>query len=80
MLDPWFKKTYPFKHFKKTIFWHLFEYRVLRDAELVFFTTEQEKYLYYQYPLLLILVQPLPPLLMIVPFNYFVRLLDFQET
>ena len=45
MLDPWFKKTYPFKHFKKTIFWHLFEYRVLRDAELVFFTTEQEKYL-----------------------------------
>lgn len=43
MLDPWFKKTYPFKHLKKWIYWLLAEYRVLRDASAVFFTSEEER-------------------------------------
>jgi len=41
-LDPWFKRTYPLKNIKKTIYWKLFEHRVLRDAERVLFTTEEE--------------------------------------
>ncbi len=41
-LDPWFKRTYPLKHIKKTIYWKLVEHRVLRDAERVLFTTEEE--------------------------------------
>ena len=45
MLDPWFKRTYPFKHLKKWLYWASFEYRVLRDAEFVFYTTEQERLL-----------------------------------
>jgi len=43
MLDPWFKTTYPLKHVKKWIYWPWGEYRVLRDAKKVFFTTEEEK-------------------------------------
>ncbi len=42
MLDPWFKRTYPFKHLKKWLFWPWGEYRVLRDANGVLFTCEQE--------------------------------------
>jgi glycosyltransferase involved in cell wall biosynthesis len=45
MLDPWFKKTYPLKHLKKWLYWPCGEYRVLRDAKQVFFTTEEEKLL-----------------------------------
>jgi len=45
MLDPWFKKTYPLKHLKKWLYWPWGEYRVLRDAKKVFFTTEEEKLL-----------------------------------
>lgn len=45
MLDPWFKKTYPLKHLKKWLYWPWGEYRVLRDAKKVFFTTEEEKIL-----------------------------------
>lgn len=45
MLDPWFKYTYPLKHIKKVIYWHLFEHKVLRDAQAVLFTCEQEKHL-----------------------------------
>lgn len=41
-LDPWFKRTYPLKNIKKIIYWKLFEHRVLRDAERVLFTTEEE--------------------------------------
>ena len=41
-LDPWFKRTYPLKHIKKAIYWKLVEHRVLRDAERVLFTTEEE--------------------------------------
>ena len=41
-LDPWFKRTYPLKHAKKLMYWPL-QYRVLRDAQAVFFTTETEE-------------------------------------
>lgn len=40
-LDPWFNRTYPLKHLKKLLYWPL-QYRVLRDARAVFFTTETE--------------------------------------
>jgi glycosyltransferase involved in cell wall biosynthesis len=42
MLDPWFKRTYPLKHLKKWLYWLWAEYRVLRDAEAVLFTCEEE--------------------------------------
>ena len=45
MLDPWFKRKYPFKHLKKLIYWFLGEYRVLRDARAVIFTTDEERLL-----------------------------------
>ena len=45
MLDPWFKRTYPLKHLKKWTYWPWADYRVLRDAEAVLFTTEQERLL-----------------------------------
>lgn len=45
MLDPWFKKEYPLKHLKKWLYWPWAEYRVLRDAEAVLFTCEEEKLL-----------------------------------
>lgn len=43
MLDPWFKRTYPFKHLKKWLYWPWAEYRVLRDARAVLFTSEEER-------------------------------------
>ncbi|WP_259727985.1 MULTISPECIES: glycosyltransferase [Synechococcales] len=45
MLDPWFKRTYPLKHLKKWAYWPWADYRVLRDASGVLFTTEQERLL-----------------------------------
>lgn len=45
MLDPYFKRAYPLKHLKKTLYWWLMEYRVLRDARAVFFTCEEERLL-----------------------------------
>jgi glycosyltransferase involved in cell wall biosynthesis len=45
MLDPWFKHTYPLKHLKKWLYWPWAEYRVLRDAQAVFFTCEEERIL-----------------------------------
>lgn len=45
MLDPWFKRTYPLKHLKKSLYWPWGEYRVLRDAQAVLFTCEEEKLL-----------------------------------
>lgn len=44
-LDPWFKKAYPLKHLKKYLYWPWAEYRVLRDARGVFFTSEDERIL-----------------------------------
>ncbi len=43
MLDPWFKRTYPLKHLKKLLYWPWAEYRVLRDAKAVLFTSEEER-------------------------------------
>jgi glycosyltransferase involved in cell wall biosynthesis len=43
MLDPWFKRTYPAKHLKKLLYWPWAEYRVLRDAAAVLFTSDQER-------------------------------------
>lgn len=45
MLDPWFKKAYPFKHLKKSLYWPWADYRVLRDAKAVLFTCEEESLL-----------------------------------
>lgn len=45
MLDPWFKKTYPLKHLKKMLYWPWAEYRILRDAQAVLFTCEEERLL-----------------------------------
>jgi hypothetical protein len=41
MLDPWFKRTYPLKHIKKLLYWPWGEYRVLRDAAAVLFTSKK---------------------------------------
>ena len=43
MLDPWFKRTYPLKHIKKLLYWPWGDYRVLRDAAAVLFTSEEER-------------------------------------
>ena len=43
LLDPWFKKQYPLKHLKKWMYWPWAEYRVLRDAQAVLFTCEEER-------------------------------------
>ena len=44
MLDPWFKETFPLKHLKKWLYWPWAEYRVLRDAAAVIFTSEEERF------------------------------------
>jgi glycosyltransferase involved in cell wall biosynthesis len=43
MLDPWFNRTYPLKYAKKLLYWPWAEYRVLRDAAAVLFTSEEER-------------------------------------
>lgn len=43
MLDPWFNRTYRLKHLKKLLYWPWAEYRVLRDAKAVLFTSEEER-------------------------------------
>jgi glycosyltransferase involved in cell wall biosynthesis len=43
MLDPWFKRAYPLKHLKKWLYWPWAEYRVLRDARAVLFTSDEER-------------------------------------
>lgn len=43
MLDPWFKRNYPVKHMKKWLYWPWATYRLLRDARVVLFTTEEER-------------------------------------
>ncbi len=45
MLDPWFRETFPLKHLKKWLYWPWAEYRVLRDAAAVIFTSEEERLL-----------------------------------
>jgi glycosyltransferase involved in cell wall biosynthesis len=43
MLDPWFNRTYPLKHLKKILYWPWAEYRALRNAAAVLFTSEEER-------------------------------------
>jgi glycosyltransferase involved in cell wall biosynthesis len=43
MLDPYFKHAFPLKHIKKWLYWVPAEYRVLRDAYRVLFTSQAEK-------------------------------------
>lgn len=43
MLDPYFKHAYPLKHIKKWLYWIPVEYRILRDAYRVLFTSKAEK-------------------------------------
>jgi glycosyltransferase involved in cell wall biosynthesis len=43
MLDPYFKREFPLKHLKKQVYWLAREYRVLRDARAVCFTTPIER-------------------------------------
>jgi glycosyltransferase involved in cell wall biosynthesis len=45
MLDPYFKRQFPLKHIKKSIYWHLLLGKVFRDATAVLFTCEEEKIL-----------------------------------
>jgi glycosyltransferase involved in cell wall biosynthesis len=45
MLDPYFKHAFPLKHIKKWIYWVPAEYRILRDAYRVLFTSETERHL-----------------------------------
>jgi len=45
MLDPYFKRAYPLKHAKKWLTWPWADYRVLRDANAVLFTTDEERML-----------------------------------
>jgi len=45
MLSPWFKHRYPLKHLKKMLYWPWAEYRILRDARAVLFTSEEERLL-----------------------------------
>lgn len=45
MLDPWFQRTYPMKHWKKVLYWELAERRVLRNASAVLFTSAEEQLL-----------------------------------
>ena len=42
MLDPYFRRAHPWKHIKKTTYWLLNEYWVLRNAQRVLFTSEAE--------------------------------------
>ena len=43
MLDPWFKKYYPLKHWAKQLFWLFCEGPLLKHANAVIFTTEEER-------------------------------------
>lgn len=43
MLDPGLRKTYPFRHVKKWIYWQFVERFILRDARAVLFTCEEER-------------------------------------
>ena len=42
MLDPVFRRVFPWKHWQKWIYWRLIERRVVRDARAVLFTCREE--------------------------------------
>lgn len=43
MMDAWFRRRYPLKHLKKQLFWWFFQGPVLKHAEKVLFTCEEER-------------------------------------
>lgn len=43
MMDPWFRGAYPLKHVAKQVYWWALQGRVLRDAAMVLFTSEEER-------------------------------------
>jgi len=43
MLDPYFKRAFPLKHFKKLVYWLVAEHWILRDAYRVLFTCGVEE-------------------------------------
>jgi glycosyltransferase involved in cell wall biosynthesis len=43
MLDPYFRRAFPSKHLQKTACWLAAERRVVRDAQAVLFTCEEER-------------------------------------
>ncbi len=45
MLDPYFKRRFPLKHLKKSIYWHTSLNKAFREATAVLFTCEEEKLL-----------------------------------
>jgi glycosyltransferase involved in cell wall biosynthesis len=44
MLDPYFKQRSHLKHLKKSIYWRLCLSKILRNAQAVLFTSEEEKF------------------------------------
>ena len=42
MMDPWFRKAYPAKHWLKQAFWTLFDGRLIQHAKAALFTCEGE--------------------------------------
>jgi glycosyltransferase involved in cell wall biosynthesis len=49
MLDPWLKEAHPVNHFLRSVFWLLFERKVVRDCSEIFFACEEERQLAHQY-------------------------------
>jgi len=45
MLDPYFKERFPLKHIKKSIYWRMILESIMRNANAVLFTCEEEKML-----------------------------------
>jgi glycosyltransferase involved in cell wall biosynthesis len=43
MLDPYFKSAFRWQHLQKAICWRIAESRVVRDAQAVLFTSEEER-------------------------------------
>jgi glycosyltransferase involved in cell wall biosynthesis len=44
MLDPWFRRSAPVKHFKKQLYWILIERKILEGARRVLFTSLKESH------------------------------------
>jgi glycosyltransferase involved in cell wall biosynthesis len=42
MMDPWFRKAYPAKHWLKQLFWTCFDGRLMHHARAALFTCEEE--------------------------------------
>jgi glycosyltransferase involved in cell wall biosynthesis len=42
MMDPWFRKAHPAKHWLKQVFWTLFDGRLMQNARAALFTCEEE--------------------------------------